>query len=75
MDQILATHLIDADKLRGDDFAGFYQARKSALVELVERAMKKSVSGQMTEAVAEADESLDDDDLPLAESTASLHSS
>ena len=60
MNQILASHLIGAEQLRLDEFTAFYEARKSALVMLVERAMKKSASAQMTDAVAMYDESVDE---------------
>lgn len=60
MNQILGSHLIDAAQLRSDDFAAFYEARKSALVMLVERAMKKSASAQVTESLATPEEASDE---------------
>ena len=41
MDAILRTHSIDPSKLRADDFEGFFQGRKLALIGLIERAMGK----------------------------------
>lgn len=61
MDLILASHLVASNELRSDNFAAFYEARKSALVALVERAMKKSASGSVAEAGATNDESVEDE--------------
>lgn len=44
MDQILRSHFIDPESLRADTFERFYQARKAALVTLIERAMGKTVA-------------------------------
>jgi len=52
-DEILATHLIQADYLRADDFEGFYQARKQALLSIIERAMGKATIVQSDQAPAE----------------------
>ena len=41
MDAILRTHLIDPGFLRSDNFTGFFEARKSSLLALVEEAMGK----------------------------------
>ncbi len=41
MDAILRTHNIDPALLRTDDFDGFFQTRKAALLVLIERAMGK----------------------------------
>ncbi len=41
MDAILRTHSIDPGLLRADDFDGFFQNRKAALLSLIERAMGK----------------------------------
>lgn len=41
MDLLLESHRIPAGRLRDDDFAGFYQARKKALLGLIEGAMGK----------------------------------
>lgn len=43
LDTILDGHLIDPVLLRADDFAGFFLARRAALVEVVEQAMGKRV--------------------------------
>jgi len=43
LDGRLATHFIDPDLLRADDFEGFMKARQSALVKLIESATGKSV--------------------------------
>jgi hypothetical protein len=40
-DAILRTHLIDPHLLRSDDFKAFYEQRKKALLNLVEKAMGK----------------------------------
>jgi len=52
-DEILNTHLIDPVCLRSDDFEGFYQARKQALLSLVEQAMGKVIISQSNQAPAE----------------------
>lgn len=41
-DAILASHLIDPTLLRADDFGNFYEARKRALLMLIEKATGKS---------------------------------
>jgi len=43
MDAILKTHAIEPGLLRGDDFQGFYAARKLALLVLIGQAMGKVV--------------------------------
>ena len=43
MDEILASHLISADALRTDNFWGFYEARKKALLDAIEKAMGKKI--------------------------------
>lgn len=57
---ILSSHLIDPDQLRSNDFAAFYQARKAALLSLVERALGKSAL-QPADG-AEVDDDEDDED-------------
>ncbi|OFZ65785.1 MAG: hypothetical protein A2V79_08125 [Betaproteobacteria bacterium RBG_16_56_24] len=42
MNTILESHLIPAEALRTDDFATFYQARKQALLVLIEKVMGKN---------------------------------
>ncbi len=41
MNRILATHRIPFEHLRTNDFEAFYTGRKNALIELIEKAMKK----------------------------------
>ncbi|MBF6570591.1 MAG: DUF262 domain-containing protein [Candidatus Binataceae bacterium] len=43
MDAILHSHLIAAPALRSDDFDAFYQARKAALLSLIEQVMGKQL--------------------------------
>jgi hypothetical protein len=61
MDALLASHRIDPQRLRHDDFEGFYQARKAALLSLIMEAMGKT-SEQWSE---------DDDDAGSVEEDAS----
>jgi hypothetical protein len=42
MDALLVSHRIDPQSLRRDDFEGFYQARKTALLSLIMAAMGKA---------------------------------
>jgi hypothetical protein len=42
-DAILKTHLIHPETLRNDDFNAFYEARKRALLSIVEKATGKSI--------------------------------
>ena len=41
MGERLAAHLICAETLRADDFWGFYEARKKALLDIIKKAMKE----------------------------------
>ena len=43
MDEILTSHLICPNTLRSDDFWGFFEARKEALLDAIEKAMGKKV--------------------------------
>ncbi len=43
LDEILVSHRIPADRLRDDDFWGFFAARADALLERIEAAIDKSV--------------------------------
>jgi len=43
MDEILTSHLISAEFLRADDFWGFFNTRKEALLKVIEKAMDKKV--------------------------------
>lgn len=44
MNEILESHCIPASKLRNDDFDGFYEQRKTALLKLISAAMGKQVT-------------------------------
>jgi hypothetical protein len=60
LDAIVATHLIDPAFLRADDFASTYEARKRAILAVVERAMgKTSVTSNESVASDEDDEEED----------------
>lgn len=43
VDTYLSSHLLDVERMRADDFDGFYSARREALVKLMEAALGKSV--------------------------------
>ncbi len=62
MNALLTSHRIDPSALRLDDFQAFYQARKLALLALIEKAMGKAAAGDI-------DTSLDamNDDMEEAE--------
>jgi hypothetical protein len=60
MDALLASHRVDAKALRADDFSAFYQARKAALLALIEGAMGKASLVSLT---TDADAVVDDADL------------
>ncbi len=47
MDQILNSHFICADFLRTDDYEGFFNVRKIALLEAIEKVMDKRVSREI----------------------------
>ena len=53
MDEILKTHLIEPKFLRSDDFPGFYENRKKALINLIESVTGKNVLGPGGEAPPE----------------------
>lgn len=59
MNQILASHYINPQRLRADDFDGFYADRREKLLKIVERSMGKAVERE--EEVA-ASENADDDE-------------
>ena len=63
MNVLLASHRIDAKSLRADDFYAFYQARKAALLALIEGAMGKTSANSNTDAGEDAM----DDDVDLVE--------
>lgn len=64
MNLLLASHRIDAKSLRADDFDAFYQARKAALLALIEGAMGKTSA---VSATSDAGEDAMDDDMDLVE--------
>lgn len=43
-DEILASHVIDVEALKRDDFCAFFEARKEALLKRIENATGKSIS-------------------------------
>jgi hypothetical protein len=58
MDNIVESHLISAATLRSDNFDTFYEARKNALLALIERVMGKHLlTGLMPEEVEDEEES------------------
>ena len=61
MDEILSTHLISPEALRGDNFDAFFEARHKALLELISMAMGKApaVSAELSEPTGEP---VDDED-------------
>jgi hypothetical protein len=79
LNEILQTHLVDPSALRGADFQGFFDARRAALLELIEEAMGKAAvhdvsdaqTGALGEESPEAFEAIaddpDTDDLEVAE--------
>ncbi len=73
MDAILRSHRIDPADLRADRFEQFYQARKTALLNLVSTAMGKTLS-LGAEAVAEDIEDEEDDDSSEGEFEAEVTS-
>ena len=46
MDELLRTHLIEAQTLRSDDFIGFFHLREEAILDRIERAMEKVIPGR-----------------------------
>jgi len=58
MDEILDSHLICPDFLRKDDFEEFFNARKEALIEAIERVMGKKVSRESNDAMDSSDETV-----------------
>ena len=51
MDEILRTHKITPEILRADDFEAFIRDRASLILDLIETAMDKKVSGRDSEEV------------------------
>jgi hypothetical protein len=56
MNEILRSHLIDPVALRGDDFDTFFQARKEALLDRIEKAMDKPIPRDVAEPAEYEDE-------------------
>lgn len=46
---IIGVHQVDVEKLRADDFSGFFLARRQALTKLIESAMGKPVARDLAE--------------------------
>lgn len=63
MNEILESHVIDADLLRADDFEGFFEARSQTLLARIEKAMGKPPRRELAaEDSLEVDEPIDDED-------------
>lgn len=54
LDEILRTHLIDPSLLRSDDFPGFIRDRAMRLLDLIEKATGRTVSGRDSDEVKKA---------------------
>jgi len=54
LDEFLASHIIPAIELRGDDFDGFIRLRAFALLNLIEHATGKAVPGRDSEETVKA---------------------
>jgi hypothetical protein len=67
LDDILRTHLIDPEPLRGDDFDGFFSARMTALSGLIADAMGKAVAQEKGTNEAEIDTLDNDEDIDVDE--------
>lgn len=68
LDEVLATHLIDAESLRTDDFERFFTSRRERIVALVEKAMGKPAQRDLSQGLAvEASDQFDESEV--AEST------
>jgi hypothetical protein len=64
MDSILRTHCISPTLMRNDDFHGFMQDRKGALLSLIEAAMGKEAV-ETGELASEDDHELDDEEVEV----------
>ena len=62
LDKFLQSHLIESKFLRADNFQGFYDARKQALLELIEEAMGKPTGDDTGLDEDEGDEILEPDE-------------
>jgi hypothetical protein len=60
MDRILATHYIETTRLRANDFEGFIEQRRTALISLITQVMGKPV---VTTGEAVAEDDLDEEDV------------
>ncbi len=65
MDEILASHLVDATKLRGDDFTEFFSAREARLVDRIEQAMGKPIARGVSEPATEEVPEYQDDEAEV----------
>ncbi|MBI2908283.1 MAG: DUF262 domain-containing protein [Chloroflexi bacterium] len=61
-DDILASHVIDADALKRDDFWGFFEARKEALLVRIEKATGKAIGREIQEDQDTGTQEPDDDE-------------
>lgn len=57
LDELMRPHLVDTVALRSDDFDTFFAARREALCQLVEGAIKKPVQRDISAGQAEEDSS------------------
>lgn len=55
LDGLLEAHLVPAERLRGDDFEGFFAQRRELLCRLVEKAMVKAVPRDLDAGSAQED--------------------
>lgn len=62
LDRLLEGHAIDPVALRGDDFDAFFDARREALCQLIERATGKEVQRDLTSGDASEDAAHFDDE-------------
>ena len=66
LDDILSSHLIDPKYMREDNFDGFYAARKTALVDLIEREMDKDA---LRDGTGEAEDYEEEEELTAVRGT------
>lgn len=57
LDSLLAGHCIEPELLRADSFDSFFDARRAALCQLIERAMGKAVQRDLSEGLSTEDAS------------------
>lgn len=65
LNTILETHLIPPERLRDDDFEGFFKERASALLDLIEKAMGRAISRDEGDPFEVANEDPLDDEVEL----------